>query len=101
MSARARMTTVALLEDVVDPLQASILFNWLSEQCYMNVGARGLSPHDLVRDVIDEDCGGGIRKALGSWMAHLTAVFQGNSAMAGTTLIPPWNCNSSNATPPS
>jgi hypothetical protein len=39
----------------VDPLQASILFNWLSEQCYVNVGARGLSPHDLVRDVVDED----------------------------------------------
>jgi DNA-binding winged helix-turn-helix (wHTH) protein len=55
VSARARTTTVALLADVVDPLQASNLFNWLSEQCYMNVGARGLSPHDLVRDVIDED----------------------------------------------
>jgi DNA-binding winged helix-turn-helix (wHTH) protein len=55
VSARARTTTVALLADVVDPLQASILFNWLSEQCYMNVGARGLSPHDLVRDVVDED----------------------------------------------
>jgi DNA-binding winged helix-turn-helix (wHTH) protein len=55
VSARARTTTVALLAEVVDPLQASILFNWLSEQCYMNVGATGLSPHDLVRDVIDED----------------------------------------------
>ena len=55
VSARARTTTVALLADVVDSLQASILFNWLSEQCYVNVGARGLSPHDLVRDVIDED----------------------------------------------
>ncbi len=55
VSARARTTTVALLADVVDPLQATILFNWLSEQCYMNVGGRGLSPHDLVRDVVDED----------------------------------------------
>src|SRR5258708_37472196 len=55
VSARARTTTVALLADVVDPLQASILFNWLSEQCYVNVGARGLSPHDLVRDVVDGD----------------------------------------------
>jgi DNA-binding winged helix-turn-helix (wHTH) protein len=55
VSARARTTTVALLADVVDPLQASILFSWLSEQYYMNVGARGLSPHHLVRDVIDED----------------------------------------------
>jgi DNA-binding winged helix-turn-helix (wHTH) protein len=55
VSARARTTTVALLSDVVDPLQASNLFNWLSEQCYMNVGARRLSPHDLVRDVVDED----------------------------------------------
>jgi DNA-binding winged helix-turn-helix (wHTH) protein len=55
VSARARTTTVALLADVVDPLQAPILFNWLSEQCYMNVGARGLSPHDLVRDVVDEN----------------------------------------------
>ncbi len=55
VSARARTTTVALLTDVVDPLQAPILFNWLSEQCYMNVGTRGLSPHDLVRDVVDED----------------------------------------------
>jgi hypothetical protein len=54
-SARARTTTVALLADVVDPLQAPILFNWLREQCYMNVGARGLLPHDLVRDVVDED----------------------------------------------
>ena len=55
VSARARTTTVALLADVVDPLQAPILFNWLSEQCYMNIGVRGLSPHDLVRDVVDED----------------------------------------------
>jgi DNA-binding winged helix-turn-helix (wHTH) protein len=55
VSARACTTTVALLADVVDPLQAPILFNWLSEQCYMNVGTRGLSPHDLVRDVVDEN----------------------------------------------
>jgi DNA-binding winged helix-turn-helix (wHTH) protein len=55
VSARARTTTIALLADVVDSVQASALFNWLSEQCYMNVGARGLSPHDLVRDVVDED----------------------------------------------
>lgn len=55
VSARARTTTVALLADVVDPLQAPILFNWLSEQCYMNAGASGLSPHDLVRDVVDEE----------------------------------------------
>jgi DNA-binding winged helix-turn-helix (wHTH) protein len=55
VSARARTTTVALLADVVDPLQAPILFNWLSEQCYMNVGTRGLWPHDLVRDVVDEN----------------------------------------------
>jgi len=55
VSARARTTTVALLADVVDPLQAPILFNWLSEQCYMNVGTRGLSPHDLVRDVVDDN----------------------------------------------
>ena len=54
-SARARTTTVALLADVVDPLQAPTLFSWLGEQCYMSVGARGLSPHDLVRDVVDED----------------------------------------------
>src|SRR5258706_14294005 len=55
VSARARTTTLALLTDVVDPIQASILFNWLSEQCYVNVGARGLSPHGLGRDVIGED----------------------------------------------
>lgn len=55
VSARARTTTSALLADVVDPLQAPILFNWLSEQCYVNVGARGLSPHNLVRDVVDEN----------------------------------------------
>ena len=54
-SARARTTSVALLSDVVDSLQATALFNWLSDQCFMTVGARGLSPHDLVRDVIDED----------------------------------------------
>jgi DNA-binding winged helix-turn-helix (wHTH) protein len=55
VSARARTTTVALLADAVDPLQAPVLFNWLSEQCYMYIGTRGLSPHDLVRDVVDED----------------------------------------------
>jgi hypothetical protein len=55
VSARAHTTTVAVLADVVDPLQAPSLFNWLSEQCYMNVGTRGLSPHDLVRDVVDEN----------------------------------------------
>ncbi|HZC94701.1 MAG TPA: AAA family ATPase [Bradyrhizobium sp.] len=55
VSARARTTTVALLADVVDPLQASGLFDWLGEQCYINIGTRGLSPHGLVRDVVDED----------------------------------------------
>ncbi len=55
VSARARSTTVAVLADVVDPLQAPILFNWLSEQCYMNAGTRGLSPHDLVRDIVDDN----------------------------------------------
>jgi hypothetical protein len=54
-SARARTTTLSLLADVVDPLQAPMLFDWLDEQCYVNAGARGLSPHDLVRDVVDED----------------------------------------------
>jgi hypothetical protein len=55
VSARSRTTTVALLADVVDPLQAPNLFNWLSEQCYVNAGTRGLSPHDLVRDVVDDN----------------------------------------------
>jgi DNA-binding winged helix-turn-helix (wHTH) protein len=53
--ARARTTTVALLSDVVDPASASLLFEWLGEQSYVNAGPEGLLPHELVRDAIDEE----------------------------------------------
>jgi len=55
VSARVLTTTAALLADLIDPIRSSVLFDWLSDRCYMIVGARGLSPHDLVRDVVEED----------------------------------------------
>jgi len=53
--ARARTTTVALLSDVVDPANASLLFEWLGEQSYVSSGPEGLWPHELVRDAVDEE----------------------------------------------
>jgi DNA-binding winged helix-turn-helix (wHTH) protein len=53
--ARARITTVALLSEVVDASRAVILFEWLAEQSYVSAGPEGLWPHELVRDAIDEE----------------------------------------------
>jgi DNA-binding winged helix-turn-helix (wHTH) protein len=53
--ARARTTTVALLSEVVDAASAVTLFEWLAEQSYVSSGPGGLSPHELVRDAIDDE----------------------------------------------
>jgi DNA-binding winged helix-turn-helix (wHTH) protein len=53
--ARARTTTVALLSEVVDAASAVTLFEWLAEQSYVSSGPEGLSPHELVRDAIDDE----------------------------------------------
>jgi hypothetical protein len=46
---------VALLSDVVDAENASLLFEWLGEQSFVSSGPDGLWPHELVRDAIDEE----------------------------------------------
>jgi hypothetical protein len=53
--ARTRTTTVSLLSEVVDKASSPMLFEWLGEQSYISAGPRGLWPHDLVRDAIDEE----------------------------------------------
>jgi hypothetical protein len=53
--AHARVTTEALLADAVDREHARELFDWLSCLSFIEAGAGGLFPHDLVRDAIDDE----------------------------------------------
>ncbi|GEL24928.1 hypothetical protein PSU4_38820 [Pseudonocardia sulfidoxydans NBRC 16205] len=56
--ATARTTTEALLRDVVPDGHgpgAGELFDWLRARSWVEVGDRGLVPHDLVRDVLVAD----------------------------------------------
>lgn len=53
--ALARVTTEALLRDVLDTDDAHELFSWLRELSFMEIGAEGLQPHELARDVLDVD----------------------------------------------
>ncbi|MFY9461437.1 MAG: ATP-binding protein [Aquabacterium commune] len=52
LSALARVTTEGLLADVVDPVLAADLFEWLTSLSFMETAPDGLFPHDLVRDAI-------------------------------------------------
>ncbi|NOJ50572.1 winged helix-turn-helix domain-containing protein [Bradyrhizobium archetypum] len=53
--AQALTTSVALLSDVVDAANATILFEWLAAQNYVRASPHGLQPHELVRVAIDEE----------------------------------------------
>lgn len=53
--ALARVTTEALLREVLDVDDAHELFEWLRELAVVDSGPDGLYPHDLARDVLDVD----------------------------------------------
>lgn len=49
------MTTEALLADVVGPVEAPVLFEWLRGLTFVEQGPDGLFPHDVAREVLDAD----------------------------------------------
>src|SRR5262249_42118037 len=53
--ARTRVTTEALLADVIGAAEARELFEWLRGLSFVEQGPAGLFPHDLARDVLDSD----------------------------------------------
>jgi AAA ATPase domain len=53
--AHARMTTEALLAEVIDAAQAPALFAWLRDLPFVEQGAQGLFPHDIAREVLEAD----------------------------------------------
>ncbi len=54
-SALARVTTEALLAEVLGEEVAPTLFAWLRELSFIEAGPAGVFPHDLVRDVLETD----------------------------------------------
>lgn len=53
--ALARVTTEALLRDVLKIDDAHDLFLWLRELSFVELGPDGVFPHDLARDALDAD----------------------------------------------
>ena len=53
--APARVTTEALLREVLGVEDAHELFTWLRELSFVESGAEGVYPHDLVRDALEAD----------------------------------------------
>lgn len=53
--ALARVTTEALLVDVMGEEAALPLFAWLRGLSFIETGPQGIFPHDLVRDVLEAD----------------------------------------------
>ena len=53
--ASTRVTTEALLADVLGTADASALFEWPRGRSFVEQGAEGLFPHDLAREVLDAD----------------------------------------------
>jgi hypothetical protein len=53
--ARTRVTTEALLADVLGAADAPVLFEWLRGLSFIEQGPEGLFPHDLAREVLDAD----------------------------------------------
>ncbi len=53
--ALARVTTEALLADVLGEQAAPTLFAWLRALSFIEVSPAGLFPHDLVREVLETD----------------------------------------------
>ena len=53
--ALARVTTEALLREVLGPEDAHDAFAWLRELSFVESGPEGVYPHDLARDALDTD----------------------------------------------
>jgi hypothetical protein len=53
--ARTRVTTEALLTDVLSGADVPALFEWLRGLSFIEQGPEGLFPHDLAREVLDAD----------------------------------------------
>jgi hypothetical protein len=53
--APARVTTEALLREVLGSADAHELFTWLRELSFVESGPAGVYPHDLVRDALEAD----------------------------------------------
>ncbi len=53
--AHARVTIEGLLAEVLETDQAGGLFEWLRELSFIERGPDGLFPHDLARDVLEND----------------------------------------------
>ena len=53
--AHVRVTTEALLADVLGAREAHQLFEWLRRLSFIEQGPQGLFPHDLAREVLDAD----------------------------------------------
>jgi hypothetical protein len=53
--AHARITTEALLREVLGLEEVSQIFTWLRNLSFVQEGPEGIFPHDLARDVIDAD----------------------------------------------
>lgn len=53
--AHVRVTTEALLADLLGEAQAHELFTWLRGLSFIEQGPHGLFPHDLAREVLDRD----------------------------------------------
>lgn len=53
--AHARVTTEALLVEILGPAEASGLFTWLRDLPFVEEGPDGIFPHDLAREVLDAD----------------------------------------------
>jgi len=51
----ARVTTEAMLAEVVDAAQAASLYDWLRALSFVEEGEHGLFPHDLVRETFEAD----------------------------------------------
>ncbi|WP_406076895.1 ATP-binding protein [Micromonospora sp. NBC_00858] len=52
---QARVTTEALLQTVMSKSDAAMVFDWLIQQPYVELGPRGIYPHDIVRGVLEAD----------------------------------------------
>jgi hypothetical protein len=55
VTVHARQTTEALLRAVAGPERAGECFAWLRGLSFVESGPHGLFPHDLAREVLDED----------------------------------------------
>jgi hypothetical protein len=81
--ARTRVTTEALLREVLETADAPDLFAWLRGLSFMEQGPEGLFPHDLAREVLDADLRWrdpeGFRDLHGRVLRHLVRRFQAQS----------------------